>query len=216
MHGDCEGYRIPAGREVALAIERQTGFTADSTMSTCDPTISTWRGRARPLLRGGGVPVLTGSPPLPFRTVEVHIGGIPFSKEPVRSIDVVHEHREHLNGGEPAVLADLADLIAAIDPHVVLFPHADLWLPRILFAAEQRGIVLPFSRSGRYRKISEKSVLEPREDRVPGRIPIPDGRILIDTAQSFHYRESGLAGIILGARLTGLAPNLTARFTSGT
>jgi DNA polymerase I len=45
---------------------------------------------------------------------------------------------------------------------------------------------------------------------------IPDGRILIDTRQSFNYRESGLSGIVLGARLTGLCPNMAARFTSGT
>ena len=121
-----------------------------------------------------------------------------------------------LNGEEPAVLADLAALLAAIDPHVVLFPHADLWLPRILSAAEQKGIVLPFSRSGRYRKLSEKSYWSYGKTEYRAGSLIPDGRILIDTAQSFHYRESGLAGIILGARLTGLAPNLTARFTSGT
>ncbi|HMZ31457.1 MAG TPA: DNA polymerase I, partial [Methanoregulaceae archaeon] len=29
VHGTCEGYRVPAGREVALAIERQTGYAAE-------------------------------------------------------------------------------------------------------------------------------------------------------------------------------------------
>jgi len=40
-------------------------------------------------------------------------------------------------------------------------------------------------------------------------------RILIDTENSFIYRESGVGGIILAFRLTGLSPNLTSRFTPG-
>jgi DNA polymerase, archaea type len=45
---------------------------------------------------------------------------------------------------------------------------------------------------------------------------IPEGRILIDTAKSFVYSESGLKGVLMAARLTGLSPNLTSRFTPGT
>jgi len=217
VHGECEGYLIPAGREVATAIERQTGFAAELYNVDLRPD-------HRCLAEQGLVPCCEGGesrfsldlPPFPFRTIEVHIGGVPFGKEPVRSIGVVHERREQLSGEEPAVLADLAGLVAAIDPHVVLFPHADLWLPRILSAAEQEGIVLPFSRSGRYRTLAERSYWSYGKTEYRAGSLIPDGRILIDTAQSFHYRESGIAGILIGARLTGLVPNLTARFTSGT
>ena len=42
------------------------------------------------------------------------------------------------------------------------------------------------------------------------------GCILIDTEQSFVYRESGLEGVLMAARLAGLSPNLASRFTSGT
>jgi DNA polymerase I len=45
---------------------------------------------------------------------------------------------------------------------------------------------------------------------------IPEGRVLIDTARSFVYQESGLKGVVLASRLTGLSPNLTSRFTPGT
>ena len=45
---------------------------------------------------------------------------------------------------------------------------------------------------------------------------IPDGRILIDTEQSFVYREGGLGGVFMAARLSGLSPNLASRFTPGT
>jgi len=45
---------------------------------------------------------------------------------------------------------------------------------------------------------------------------IPEGRVLIDTAKSFVYAESGLKGVLTASRLTGLSPNLTSRFTPGT
>jgi DNA polymerase, archaea type len=45
---------------------------------------------------------------------------------------------------------------------------------------------------------------------------IPEGRILIDTAKSFVYAESGLKGVLMASRLSGLSPNLTSRFKPGT
>jgi DNA polymerase, archaea type len=45
---------------------------------------------------------------------------------------------------------------------------------------------------------------------------IPAGRVLIDTEQSFTYREGGLPGVLVAARITGLSPNRTARVTPGT
>jgi DNA polymerase I len=45
---------------------------------------------------------------------------------------------------------------------------------------------------------------------------IPDGRILIDTEQSFVYLEGGLEAVLMAARLAGLSPNLASRFTPGT
>ena len=45
---------------------------------------------------------------------------------------------------------------------------------------------------------------------------IPEGRVLIDTAKSFVFNEGGLKGVLMASRLSGLSPNLTGRFTSGT
>jgi len=45
---------------------------------------------------------------------------------------------------------------------------------------------------------------------------IPEGRVLIDIAKSFVYSESGLKGVLMASRLSGLSPNLTSRFTPGT
>ncbi len=40
--------------------------------------------------------------------------------------------------------------------------------------------------------------------------------MLIDTEQSFTYREGGLPGVLVAARITGLSLNRTGRFTPGT
>ena len=45
---------------------------------------------------------------------------------------------------------------------------------------------------------------------------IPEGWVLIDTARSFVYAESGLKGVLMASRLSELSPNLTFRFTSRT
>ncbi|MFA5294018.1 MAG: type B DNA-directed DNA polymerase [Methanoregulaceae archaeon] len=216
IHGECDGYRVPAGREIALGIERQTGFAAGLYNVDLRPDQQVLAGQHRVPCCSGNESRFSLDFPLPLRVMEVHVPGSPFARDPCCSIDVVHEQCEQLRGSERTVLADLAGLIAAIDPPVVLFPRSDLWLPRLLAAAEKAGTVLPFSRNGRYRTLTEKSYWSYGKTEYRAGSLIPDGRILIDTTHSFHYRESGLAGIILGARLTGLPPNLTARFTSGT
>jgi DNA polymerase I len=75
---------------------------------------------------------------------------------------------------------------------------------------------MPFSRTGKYRQLDSRSYwsygkMEPTVSAL-----IPDGRILIDTAQSFVYRQGGLPGVLVAARLSGLPPNLASRFTPGT
>ena len=75
---------------------------------------------------------------------------------------------------------------------------------------------MPFSRNGKYRQMDARSYwsygrVEHKESAL-----IPDGRILIDTEQSFVYQEGGLDGVLMAARLSGLSPNLASRFTPGT
>jgi DNA polymerase I len=216
VYGPCDGWVVPAGRDVAMAIERQTGYAAQ--LYNVDIRLD-----QRHLAEQGQVPCcgegeerFSTDLSLPFRVFELEVQGNPFTRDPFCSIRVVHDREEQLCGPEPEVLGDLAGLLGSFDPDVILFPLSDLLLPRLLAAARKRGIVLPFSRSGRYRKMAEKSYWSYGRTEYRAGSLIPDGRILIDTSQSFHYRESGISGIILGARLTGLSPNLTARFTSGT
>src|SRR5512136_2065131 len=75
---------------------------------------------------------------------------------------------------------------------------------------------MPFSRNGKERQMDARSYwsygkVEHKESAL-----IPDGRILIDTEQSFVYQEGGLEGVLMAARLSGLPPNLASRFTPGT
>ncbi|HON81239.1 MAG TPA: type B DNA-directed DNA polymerase [Methanoregulaceae archaeon] len=216
IFGECDGYRIPAGREIAEAIERQTGYAAQ--LYNVDVRLD-----QRYLAGVGQVPCCCLGEsrfsldfPIPFRTMTVEVEGSSFRGEAFRALTVVHERHERLGGPWRTALADLAGLLASCDPDVVLFPRSDLWLPRLLSLAREEGVVLPFSRSGRYREMAQKSYWSYGRTEFRAGSLIPDGRILVDTIQSFQYRESGLPGIILGARLTGLPPNLTARFTSGT
>ncbi len=216
IFGECDGYRVPAGREIAEAIERQTGYAAQLYNVDIRLDQRYLAGQGQVPCCGEGESRYSLDFAIPFRTISVEMEGNPFGGGTFRSITVVHDRRERLGGPGRTALADLAGLLESCDPDVVLFPRSDLWLPRLLASARKEGVVLPFSRSGRYRKMAQKSYWSYGRTEFRAGSLIPDGRILVDTTQSFHYRESGLPGIILGARLTGLPPNLTARFTSGT
>ena len=104
----------------------------------------------------------------------------------------------------------------SLNPDVILMPDADTWMPKIRALARQYDLPMPFSRNGKYRQMASRSYwsyghMEHKESAL-----IPDGRILIDTEQSFVYREGGLEGVLMAARLSGLSPNLASRFTPGT
>jgi len=114
------------------------------------------------------------------------------------------------------VLDDFSGYLAACDPDTILMPDSDTLVPRLLSRAEQHGITMPFSRNGNYRGQSSRSYWSYGKMEHKGSALIPDGRILIDTEQSFVYQEGGLSGVLMAARLSGLSPNLAARFTPGT
>jgi DNA polymerase, archaea type len=75
---------------------------------------------------------------------------------------------------------------------------------------------MPFSRSGKYRQMDSRSYWSYGRMEHKHAALIPEGRVLIDTDQSFVYREGGLDGVFMAARLSGLSPNLASRFTPGT
>ena len=148
--------------------------------------------------------------------MDIRINGDPALSAQFSEIDVKGACEERLTGETKTVLAELFGLVGSLNPDVILMPDADTWMPKIRNLAQQYDLAMPFSRNGKYREMDSRSYwsygrMEHKESAL-----IPDGRILIDTEQSFVYRESGLEGVLMAARLAGLSPNLAARFTPGT
>jgi len=216
LFGDLPGYSVYAGRHVAEAIEQQAAF--DVQLFNVDV-----RRDQRFMAEKGMFPCSAEndsrfSPEFlhDLNRVEITIHDNPALSRRCSDIRVVHECTERLTGQTKNVLADLFVLVSSIDPDVILMPDADTWMPRIQKEAQKHGFSLPFSRNGKYRQMDARSYwsygrMEHKESAI-----IPDGRILIDTEQSFVYQEGGLEGVLMAARLSGLPPNLASRFTPGT
>ncbi|MBR1368494.1 hypothetical protein RJ53_02830 [Methanocalculus chunghsingensis] len=210
IFGVEDGYSIVASRRVAGLIEEQSGHTAR--IYNLD-----LRADQRFLAEAGitfcAVPGEDRFSPVFDRTLatmEIEVSDPPYRSRRVHGITV---DGDAITG---PVIDRLAGLIDDVDPDLILFPHADYWMPILIDKAEREGVIVPISRTGRYSRLSARSYwsygqMVHREGAV-----IPEGRCLIDTDRSFTYRECGLAGVLFAARLTGLSPNLTARFTPGT
>jgi DNA polymerase I len=216
IFGECKGYRVFAGRTVAEAIERQTQYAAE--LFNVDV-----RRDQRFMAEHGIIPCssdmgLRFSPEFThdLRQMEIRIRGDPALTRTCSEISVVHERAERLAGNEQKVLSDLFALVAACDPDVILMAHADRWMHLLQEKARENELAMPFSRNGKCRTMSSRSYWSYGRVEHKGAALIPDGRVLIDTEQSFVYREGGLAGVLMGARLSGLSPNLVSRFTPGT
>ena len=217
VFGEAEGFSVFAGREVADAIERQSRQDADlyNVDVRCDQRWLAERGIAP--CTGPGEARFSPDFSEDLRVVRIAAHGSPARPDGFSCIDVTDGGRtERLRGSEPAVLADLGGLVAALDPDVILFPGADIQVPRMVALAEERGIGFPLSRTGRYARLSATSYWSYGKVHYRGSTLIPQGRVLIDTGQSFVFNEGGLPGVLLASRLTGMPPNFVARHTPGT
>jgi DNA polymerase I len=148
---------------------------------------------------------------------ELAIDGDPARTDHIAGATITVDDRvRRLVGDEPTVLGDLFGLVETVDPDVILFPNADTWMERLVGAARRYGIPPTISRTGRFVTLDSRSYFSYGRMYHKPKAMIPAGRLLIDTEQSFTYREGGLPGILAAARITGLSPNRTARFTPGT
>ena len=216
LFGQLEGFSVYAGRTVAEAIEQQTRCEAQ--LFNVDVRRDQRFMAERDIVPCGDGGRSRFSPDFTYdlRQVEIRIRDSPARSQLCTDVEVVHERTEHLRGTGSTVTADLFSLLAAIDPDVILMSEADSWMPKFARYARSSGLVMPFSRSGLYRRMDARSYwsygkMEHKESAL-----IPDGRVLIDTDHSFVYREGGLDGVFMAARLSGLSPNLASRFTPGT
>ncbi len=213
IYGSLSGYRVRAGRKVAERIERQA---KDAKLFDVDIRLE-----QRFMVERGIFPcahVLDDEEKrfdaefeLPLSVLRVDVKGDIFRPE----LYEIRVNGDRLVGGEREMLADLSSVIEAEDPDVILFRDADFWVPHIVELSGNYGLENTISRTGRFRKLSQKSYWSYGRARYRRAALIPEGRILIDT-ESFNFRESGLSGILLASRLAVISPNLAARFSPGT
>jgi|Deesub1362B_J571_1020462.scaffolds.fasta_scaffold02574_3 DNA polymerase I len=225
IYGLLEGYRIYAGRKVAEQIEMQTKlsaklynvdvrleqrFLAEKEMFACGYVGEGYASRFKPDF----------DLPCIILDVETKLSrGLDSIKEFAVRFTVDGDAKElrftSTSSNEKELLSDLFALIEEINPDVILFSMADLLMERIIRKSEEYNLNNPISRTGRFRKLASKSYWSYGKARYREKALLPEGRILIDKT-CFNFREGGLKGILLASRLTGLSPNITARFTPGT
>jgi len=216
VFGSLPGYRVVADRMVVEAIEEQAQY--DVQLFNVDV-----RRDQRFMAEQGIFPCSANendrfshevSHDLDVITIRIH--GEPERSANLPEVELVHKRTERLAGPEGTILSDLFALFSALDPDVILMPDADAWMPRLRQLAERHGLPLPFSRNGKYRAMNSRSYWSYGRMEHKDAALVPDGRVLIDTERSFVYREGGLEGVLMSARLSGLSPSLVSRFTPGT
>jgi DNA polymerase, archaea type len=216
LSGDLDGFSVHADRAVAEMIEHQT--QGDAQLFNVDVRRDQRFMAEQGIFPCGEADESRYSPDFRYdlRQAEIWIHDHPARSTICTDVELVHERTEVLQGTGRTVAMDLFSLVEAIDPDVILMSQADLWMPKFREYARSEGLVMPFSRNGKYRQMDSRSYWSYGRVEHKDAALIPDGRVLIDTDQSFVYREGGLDGVFMAARLSGLSPNLASRFTPGT
>jgi DNA polymerase I len=216
LFGDLDGFSVHADRAVAERIEHQT--QGDAQLFNVDVRRDQRFMAEHTIFPCGNADESRYSPDFQYdlRFVEIRIHDPPARSSLCTDVELIHERTELLQGMGRTVVTDLFSLVETIDPDVILMSQADLWMPKLRAYARSKGHVMPFSRNGNYRQMDSRSYWSYGRVEHKGAALIPDGRVLIDTDQSFVYREGGLDGVFMAARLSGLSPNLASRLTPGT
>ncbi|MCX6680948.1 MAG: type B DNA-directed DNA polymerase [Methanothrix sp.] len=216
IFGTFPGHRIYASRKVAEKIEIQTRYAAE--LYNVDVRQDQRYLAEHDLFPCGDRDKSRFSPDfeIPLTSLEIEVAGDPSLPGEITRVEVFNGRKRRLEGSEREVLSDLMDLIKVHDPDLILCPHADTWVPILVRKARRYGLEPTFSRTGFFKPMASKSYWSYGKVNHKDGALIPEGRILIDTAKSFVYAESGLKGILMASRLSGLSPNLTSRFTPGT
>lgn len=216
IYSILKGYRIYADRAVAEKIEKQTNYTAE--LYNVDVRQDQKYMAEHDIFPCGYEDESRFSPDFedPLSIMELQVLGDPSLAREISCVEVLGRRKRRLEGTEGQILSDLLGLIKAHDPDVILLPYADTWIPLIVQKSKRLGIDQTISRTSWFKRMASKSYWSYGKANYKEGALIPEGRILIDTAKSFVYRESGLKGVLLASRLTGLSPNLVSRFTPGT
>ena len=216
IFGTFQGHRIYASRKVAEKIEIQTCHQAE--LYNVDIRQDQRYMAEHDLFPCGDRDESRFLPDfeIPLTSLELQVAGDPSTPREISRINVLNGRKRLLEGPERQVISDLMELIKAHDPDLILCPHADTWIPFIIRKARRYSLEPTLSRTGFFKQMVSKSYWSYGKVNHKEGAMIPEGRILIDTAKSFVYAESGLKGVLMASRLSGLSPNLTSRFTPGT
>jgi DNA polymerase, archaea type len=216
IFGIFQGHRIYAGRKVAEKIEIQTRHQAE--LYNVDVRQDQRYMAEHDIFPCGDRDESRFCPDfeVPLTSLEIQVAGDPSMPREISSVEVLDGHKRRLVGPEKQVISDLLELIKGHDPDLILLPYADTWIPLMVRKARRYGLEPVISRTGFFKQMASKSYWSYGKVNHKEGAMIPEGRILIDTAKSFVYAESGLKGVLMASRLSGLSPNLTSRFTPGT
>lgn len=216
IFGTLQGHRIYASRKVAEKIEIQTRHQVE--LYNVDIRQDQRYMAEHDLFPCGDQDESRFSPDFgnPLTSLQLQVAGDPTMPGEISCVHLQNGRRRRLEGAEREVLSDLLDLIKTHDPDLILLPYADTWIPLIVKKARRYCLEPAFSRSGFFKPMASKSYWSYGRVLHKEGALIPEGRVLIDTASSFVYAESGLKGVLMASRLSGLSPNLTSRFTPGT
>jgi DNA polymerase, archaea type len=216
IFGTFQGHKIYASRKVAEKVEIQTRHQAD--LYNVDVRRDQRYMAEHDIFPCGDRDESRFCPDfeVPLTSLEVKVAGDPSMSREISCIEVLNGHKRRLGGQERQVISDLLEIIKGHDPDLILLPYADTWIPLVVRKARRYGLEPTISRTGFFKQMASKSYWSYGKVIHKEGAMIPEGRILIDTAKSFVYAESGLKGVLMASRLSGLSPNLTSRFTPGT
>jgi DNA polymerase I len=216
IFGTFQGHRVFAGRKVAEKIEIQTRYEAE--LYNVDVRQDQRYMAEHDIFPCGERDESRFSPDfeVSLTSLEIHVDGDPFMPGEISCVQIINGRTRRLEGPERTVISDLLEHIKSHDPDLILCPHADTWIPLIAVKAKRYGLQPSISRTGFFKQMASRSYWSYGKVNHKGGAMIPEGRVLIDTAKSFVYAESGLKGVMMASRLSGLSPNLTSRFTPGT
>jgi DNA polymerase I len=217
VYGPREGYCVWAGRRIAEGIEQQTRYAAELYNVDIRAEQRYFAAQNRFPCGYPGESRFRQDFEIPLESLEIRVNARPHRDRELGSARVsAGGECDVLTGSGACIVGDLLGLVEAHDPDIILFPHADYWMHHISETARNAGFDETFSRSGKTRELGAKSYWSYGRREYRAAAVIPEGRLLIDTEESFVYREGGLSGVLLASRLTCLSPNLTSRFTPGT
>ncbi|WP_330999882.1 type B DNA-directed DNA polymerase [Archaeoglobus neptunius] len=209
IYGTVNGYKIYAGRKVAEKVERQT---KDSKLFNVDVRLEHKVMAKKNVFPCSHILEDCGKRfeiefDLPFTIMEISIRGD-------NRINEIRVDGERMARGEKDAVKDMLSCIESSNPDIILLTDADFWMPRIDSIARECGVENTISRTGKFRKLPQKSYWSYGKARLRREALIPEGRILIDTG-SFNFKEGGIRGVLLASRLAAISPNLASRFSPG-